>query len=399
MSGYRKAGPVTLALGLILAGCILLISNIKGYGIIGAALKFWPVLLIGLGAEYFIRSYLNKKKHGDEAETKFSLATVVVILLVALFGYVGQQAAGVFENQELKTIITEAIAGDRYSYKNEFRSKAIDVKPGITSIKLDGLNGRVDLVPSTDGKFHVEAGITGWGASESEARRKAEMYKIDIKEGDVINVYTGQQATNSRRPLEVTYRFMIPKGVNVVVDSEGVIKADNIEANIKVKALNGEVTLRNIKGDISFEGDNGQATFENIDGNLESRLGSGKLYIKDVAKNIHVDNDNCNVEIVSSKPVGMNYAVNSLNGFIVLKVPEASNAAVKAETAAGKIRGSLVEPGKLTQPDQLAQPNQSGQPGQSRDQGPGGKASIVLGSGKGLINLTSETGNIVLDKY
>lgn len=418
MSNYRKAGPVTLAVGLILFGVILLASNISGNGITLTALKYWPILLIGLGAEYFIRSYLNKKKYGiEEAQTKFSLATVVIIILVTLLGYTGQKAAEILGNQDINAAINEVIAGDKFSYKNEFKSKAIDVKPGVTSVNLESLGGRINLVPSTDGKFHVEADITGWGPSQSEARRRTEMVKIEIKEGTVINVYSGQsQVTNSRRPLQVVYRFMIPKGINIVVDNEGLIRADNIEANLKIRTSDGKVVLRNIKGDVALEGDSGQVTMDVIDGNVESKLSSGKITIKDVSKNIHADNDDSNIEIISSKPVNSNYSINNRNGYIVLKVPESSNCIVKAETTQGKIRGSLNFRYEYSQPDkavpqsgQPGQPGQSGQPSiqsnqseypiQSVEQVPGGKATAVLGSGKNLITLTAETGNLVIDKY
>lgn len=383
MNKNRKAGPVTLAVGLILIGFMLLVANIQGYGVLEVTLKFWPIILIGLGAEYFVRAYLNKNNDNNEG-TKFHLPTLVIILLVTITGFMGQQVAGLFKNHELSNFITEAIAGDRYSYRSEYQSKVIDVKPGITSIILDGIEGKVDLVPSVDGKFHVQAGITGWGPSEIEAKRRAEMVRIDIKEGDVINVYGHQGARgNTRRPVEVAYRFMIPKGVNIHIESENGhnIKADNLEANLKIKAQFAKVSIRSIKGNVSYEGENGQATFESIDGNLETRLGSGKMFIKDVTKDFYANSDNCDMEIFSSKPVTAKYSINNLNGFIVLKLPETSDASLTAKTTIGKIRGSLNVK------------HETGEPGQ------GVTASVVLGSGKGAIDLTTESGNIVMDKY
>ena len=394
----RKAGPITLALGLIIFGCILLISNIAGIGAMASVVKFWPLLLIGLGIEYFIRSYRNRKNGESEEETKFHLPTVIIIILAAFIVYTGQQVAALTKNNELSTLITEAIAGDSYSYKSEYESEAIDVKPGITSVKLDSLNARVDLVPSSDGKFHVQSAVTGWGPSEPEARRRAEMFKIDVKKGDVINVNGGQgQGIHSRRPLGVAYLLMIPKGINVYIENDmGQIKADNLEANLNIKAESAEVSVRGIKGNVFFEGENGQATFEAIDGNLETRLSSGKIFIKDVSKDIRAENDNSDIEISSSKPVYANYSINNYNGFIVLKIPEASDAVVTAKTETGKIRGSL---NIKYEPNQPA-PGQPvpGQPVPS-EPGPGGKAAITLGAGKGSINLITVSGNIIIDKY
>jgi len=124
VNNNKKAGPVTLALGLIFFGVVLLIANVAGTGVLAAALKYWPVLLIGLGVEYFA-------------------------------------------------------------------SKPIVVKTGITKLKIDNLNGKIDLVPSQDDKLYVKARIVGWGPSEKEARRRAEMVGINISEGDVVNINPG----------------------------------------------------------------------------------------------------------------------------------------------------------------------------------------------------------------
>lgn len=420
MSKSIKAGPVTLAVALILIGFILLVGNVIGGGIVLTALKYWPVLLIGLGAEYFIRTYSNKKKYGtDEVQTKFSLAIIVFILVVSLLGYTGQKAAEILWNQDIKSVVTEMFAGERFSYTNEFRSKAIDVKPGLSTINLEDLDGRIDLVPSADGKFHVEADITGWGPSQSEAQRRTEMFKINIKEGPVINVYSGKtQVSNSKRSLEVVYRFMIPKGISITVDNQRLIRADNIEANLKIRLSNGDVVLRNIKGNVAFEGDAAQVTLDGIAGSVESTLSSGKLFLKNVSGNVHVDSDDSNIEIINSMPINSNFSIKSLNGYIVLKVPESSNALIKAETVKGKLRGSLKYKYEAGRPDRAAgngefsqpgqqnqdglpanQPNQDSQQNQSEEQVRGGSATAVLGSGKGIINLTTETGNIVIDKY
>lgn len=71
-----KVGSYTLALGLIALGTGLLAHN---FNLIPApsVLRLWPLLLIGLGAEYFIRKITNR---GDEIQ--FSIPSVVLIGLI-----------------------------------------------------------------------------------------------------------------------------------------------------------------------------------------------------------------------------------------------------------------------------------------------------------------------------
>lgn len=347
MAGNRKAGPVTLALGLIFFGCVLLTANFTGTGIFISTLKYWPVLLIGLGLEYFCRSYLNKKNNAAEV-TRFHFPTVLVILLVAVISYSGQQVAGVFKNQELSSFINEAVAGSNFKYNRDYKYKPLAVKPGVTKIVIGNIHGRVDLVPSPDGKLHIGARITAWGPSTAEARKRAEMVGINVEEGDVISISgSPDRIFNNRRPAEITYRVMLPKGVSVAAENaQGDVRADNVEADLDINAQN------------------------------------GNIIIKDAAQNVRVINENGRIDISSTRPVKANYSITNRNGEIVLRIPGKSDATVTAQIQNGTVSGSLDLKMARTQ-----------------DNGQAVKGTVTLGSGTGAINLSSENGNIIVDKY
>jgi len=392
MAGYRKAGPVTLALGLILAGCILLVTNIKGYGIIGSVLKFWPVLLIGLGAEYFVRSYLNKKNNLDEAQTKFHIPTVIIIVLIASVGYLGQQVSGLVNKDELSSLVNEALAGSKYTYKNDFKSGPIPVKPGSTRVRMQSWDGRVDMVPSTDGNLYVEAAVNAWGPSDAEAKRRAEMVKIKVDQGDVIDISRNpDQQYNIRYKVDVKYRIMVPQGMDVTVENgTGSIRADNLKADLDIKSENGSIELSNIIGSVFINGEGGEVRCRNLDGTLEAEMENGSIYIKDVTKDVRVNGRHGRIEVSSINPITANYNVSSESGEIIFKLPETSNATVSATTKTGALQGSL--PIKT---DLLSGTNDSGGP---EHPGPGAKGSLVLGAGKAQVNLYCENGAITIDK-
>lgn len=359
MAGNKKAGPVTLALGLIFFGCVLLIANFTGTGVLTTTLKFWPVLLVGLGVEYFIRGYINRKNSEGEG-ARFHFPTVIVILLVAFIGYSLQQATALFKNRELNSFVSEAIAGANYNYKHDFEYKPLTVRAGVTKVVIDNPRGKVDLAPSPDGKLHVRAHIVAWGPTEAEAKRRAEMVKVNIEEGDVINISrTPERNYNIRHPAEVAYRIMVPKGVSVATE-KGVndLRADSLDADLDIKA-------------------------------------DGSIVIRDAARNVLVASEGGRVDVSSNRPVKANYDITSKFGEITLRIPGNSDARVSARTQHGSIDGSLnLKTEKLTGPNQAGPGHETAEP----DGVSGVRGTVTLGSGKGSINLNSENGNIIVEK-
>ncbi len=400
MAENKKAGPVTLALGLIFFGFGLLMFNFFGPGILAAALKYWPVLLIGLGAEYFTRSYLNRKNNPD-AGTRFHLPTVFIILLAAVIGYAGQQAAGLYKNQELGGFISEAIAGGNFDYQYNFESKPLVVKPGVTKVKIDAMQGRIDLAPSQDGKLQVRARIIAWGPSEEEAKKRAEAVKINVDEGEVIGISRAPEGNhNLRRHPVVSYRIMVPKGITIVTEkTAGDIKADNLEANLEIKDFTGDSNITGIIGNVALDGEYGQINFREIDGNVEIRTVSGEINIKDVTQNIQVANDHGRIEIAGTRPVSGNYSINTKNGDIMLRIPAASDATVLARTENGAINGTLNLKMEKLKENNTQHPALDEETTGSTAHTAGAKGIVKLSSGKGAINLSTENGNITVDKY
>lgn len=73
-----KTGSYTLALGLITLGVASLVANL-GFLEVSKVLKLWPLLMIGLGLEYFIQKLTTK---GEEVQ--FSIPSTVLIGLITV---------------------------------------------------------------------------------------------------------------------------------------------------------------------------------------------------------------------------------------------------------------------------------------------------------------------------
>ena len=384
MHKNKKAGPVTLALGMILFGVILLISNFSGTGIFATALKYWPLLLIGLGVEYFVRSYLNSKK--EEGEAGFHLPTLIIILLIALGGYAGHQVTGILQSHDLNGVITEAVAGTKYSYKHEYKSNPITAAPG-TKIRIDDLGGQLDMVPGEGDKIYVEAEITGWGPTREEAKTRAEDFTVDISEGNVISISRSPQVNmfDFKRSPFVKYRIVVPAKVKVAVDnSSGGLRADNLEADMEINMEHGDLSLAGITGDVSVDGGYGRINVKDVTGNLDVRSSSGDINVHNVSGDMRLVMENGNVEISGTNPMTAKSYVTNQNGSTIVRIPEKSDVSVTAETKHGSISGSL----KL---DMEKSQNTPENPGS------GSKGTAVLGAGKGVISVTSDNGAIIID--
>jgi len=384
MKSNRRAGPITLAVGLIFFGLVMLISNLTGIGLLASVFKFWPILLMALGIEYFIKSYISKKKNEDEG-ARFHFPTVIIILLVTFIGFCGQQAAGLLQNRELAGLINEAIAGNAFSYTHQFTSKP--VKPGLTKVRAEEHKGNFDIRPSSDGMLHVNASIVGWGPSEVDAKKRAEFVKINISEGSVINISRGHDRSfQGRRQADIKYRLEIPDGVDIEIENGlGDIKANNLASNILIDNQNGDVSLTDIKGNVVVNGENGQLSCRSIYGNVDVRMRTGDIEIFEPYKDVRVTNRNGRIELSGSKTLDSNYNIINRNGEIVCRIPEESNVKISAQLDTGSIGGSLG-----LRAERLPEPGGSGDVT---------RGTAVLGNGEGSINIFNRNGNIVLDKF
>lgn len=361
ISPNGKAGAITFALGLIILGAVLLTANFMGQGILVSSIKLWPVLLIGLGMEYFIRRYINSKAN-PEAETKFHIPALISILIISLTAYSVQQVISVINLPDINNLINETISGTNYTYNRTY-TKDITLRPGIARLVLSDLDCKVDLVPSNDEQIHIKANIDAWGPSESEAKRRAEMVKLHVDEGDIINVSLLEaQQDNLRRRPQITVRIMVPKGVEISLDKiNGQLRADSLQNNVEISGQSGRFNLNRIQGNIMANVSNGEVLLNNIAGNIKVEAESGEIKITNPQKDVTVKNS---------------------SGVITMNINPSLNAAIDAVVDVGEISGSL----------------EGLEINQIQENGPGRKAKAVMGTGQSKISLYNNNGQIFINQ-
>lgn len=122
--GTVKAGPITLAFGLILGGLLILLYNFHVITRPEVLWKLWPLLLIGLGVEYFLKRAFNR-----EEEVQIHAASVILIIIIILAG--GALYAATFAGRNLDKIISGIPWHEMdLTHQRTWTTNAIDIKPG-----------------------------------------------------------------------------------------------------------------------------------------------------------------------------------------------------------------------------------------------------------------------------
>ena len=349
--GIVKAGPITLALGLIIGGLVLLLFNFGVVRNLGWLWNLWPLFLIGIGLEYFIRKAQNK-----EQEVHFHVPSIILIIFLLIAGGVSYAAVNFARN------IDNFTGGFPFyqanlDYSRTWESQepvAIEVGETLT---VQNQRGRVELVPAQGNTITVVATIQS--PEHGPSREFAESLEPEIvRQNGGVLISVPEDTNQASRQVLTDLKVMVPKHIDVLVDSAiGRVIAENLEINLKVNGSVGSVELSRIGGNIEVMNNTGQIKVTEPGGNLTATTNTGSL------------------EVSSESPLSGNYELQSNTGRVNLTMPKNSNLAIRAESRTGRV-------------------SVQGLPGGGGQDGPGDQYSHTLGSGQGTADLRVGTGSI-----
>jgi hypothetical protein len=340
-----KAGPITLACGLIIGGVVLLLAN---FGAISSLTWLWklsPLLLVGIGAEYFLKRQLNRD---PEIEVRFSIASLLlVIVLILVSGMVS--TGGSF------------LGSLGQSYTRTWDSQPLEVKDG-DQLVVENPFGRIDLTPASGTTLSVRALIRS--PASGPAREQADQAVVDVEQiGNQIFVRVPSQsplvALGSLSNISYDLEIKAPSKIDAsLTSSAGVVTASDLQGNIDVRANAGKVELNGIGGNIAVQSETGLVQIVDPGCDVTSGIGSGIL------------------DLSSSHLLAGKYDLDDSTGKISFDIPAASDLTIKAVSDAGKISVSGFDAQKPLM------------------NGIGSTFDATLGSGKGQASLQVDTGSI-----
>jgi hypothetical protein len=339
-----KAGPITLASGLILGGVVLLLYN---FGVIPGLTWLWklaPLLLVGIGVEYFLKRLLN---HDPETEVRFSIASLLLIIVLILVG------GAIYTTGVFGGAAGSFLGSLGQPYTRTWDSQPLEVKDG-DQLLVDNPFGRIDLLPATGAALSVRALIRS--PESGPAREQADRASVEVdRSGNQVLVRVPSLSPNISYDLEIK----VP------------VKMD---ANVTSSA--GAVTAADLQGDLDVEGGMGKIDLERIAGNISVREAAGLVRVLEPGSNVTINSNAGSLEFSSNHPLAGRYDLETNTGKISFDIPAVSDLAVKAASDTGKI---IV----------------SGFDGQEPlMNGTGSTFDATLGSGKGQASLQVNAGSI-----
>lgn len=369
MAEKVKAGAVTLALGLVGIGLGMLVYNFGGLPSLENVWKLWPLLLIFLGLEYFIRRMLNK-----ESEVVFHIPSVLLIGVVVLAG----SAAGAIYSADIGSILDDTVFRQRISHTRHWQAEPFTISEG-SRLELENENGTLRIKASEDGKLRATAEIVSYGSTEEKARMEAEKREIIIEKGMTTRIIAEREGTSRGFNGVVNLTVEIPPGLVLAQSSNGSIDIDNAGGRFSVRTENGRVNLRDLDGSLEVRSENGRVTADEISGDISAVTENGEIRIKDPGGNVVAESENGAIELASERPLDKDYSLQSRQGKLNFRLPNTSNLEIEARTSHGRITG-------------MGADNSAGA-GQDRSE------RMKLGTGNGKARLITENGSIQVNAY
>ncbi len=354
VKGINKAGPVTFAVGLISAGLALLLYNLGAIPTLGWVWKLWPLLLIGIGVEYFVKRALHR-----EEEINFHLPSIILILLLIMAGGAVYAVSGVGSSLGGLVGGMPWYHDNRLTYLRSWESGAVPVNDG-ERLRVENNLGVIELLPARDGELSVQAVIRA--PETGPARSLAEQVEPEVTRADGLVTVAAPDAGSVERVFnrvvtDLTIR--VPKGLDVEVQSgSGRVVAGDLDNNLKL------------------DGNTGSLELINLSGRIEVRNNTGRIEIKDPGGDVIAETNTGSIEMTSDRPLDAGYELTSSTGLVYLQLPGDSSLQINAVSRNGNISVTGL-------PD-----------GQVRRDGLRAEYNHILDEGKGKADLEVGTGSI-----
>jgi hypothetical protein len=332
-----------------------------------AVLKFWPLLLIGLGVEYFARKLLSGEK-----ELRFSILSAVLIGLLALSAWVANTVSNIAPGD----FLTDQIFGDNAGYVRHWQGDPVPVGEG-SRLEIESRLGDLEITASPDDRLHLSARIEGRGSTEDKARAAAEATEIHVETGPVVRVYTDANRTGGRAGATIKLQAAVPAGLKIAVSNRtGGITVKGLSAeSLDIDTWAGGIDIDQFTGALKAKSDAGEISLGGLNGNADIEASNGRIEIRNPGGDIKAVNRNGSISLESDSPLSGKYMLRGDNGEITIRLPRDSDLKIKASSKNGEIAGLE---------------NASTQPGHNTGE-------ATLGSGKGLADLETKNGRVEVD--
>ncbi|MGE5405035.1 MAG: DUF4097 family beta strand repeat-containing protein [Candidatus Saccharibacteria bacterium] len=398
----RKAGTITTAAALVILGGLLLINQLApDLAWAQDPVKWWPLLLVGLGVEIIIMRIINK-----EEPIKADPLIFVFLIIVLIAGIYGQIRGPIWGQ-----LSDSGVFGWKYTDTKHYPVNAATI--GIDTLTIDMPTQDIKLVSGPEGNVKAIAKVTihtNKKSSLPESLIQIQKQGSELKLNEIDRAW--RSGFRSRELSSVVY---VPKGIKVKVISEsGNVQAENLSNPLNVEAESGNVELSNITGDLDLRLESGNISLRQHRGNARITDENGEITVADSKGEIEIIGQNGNVALnesygrIKASAESGNVAINNSkgltgdcrlstqNGNIELRAGTLSDCKVTVEGMDMNLPAYLTD--KLKPPAIPVPPsNVKDNPVQPVEPiEPGREVNITLGNANKNIELRTENGTIIV---
>jgi hypothetical protein len=280
----RHASGIFPGLVLLAAGILLLLHNYAGLSLSGIFWRWWPLILIFLGAiKIYERAAASRAK--DPGAARITGGEILLVLCVLALMSIVAIAERV--RNDFPGTIRDINVGDAYPF--DLDVAPVHVPPNAR-ITVRGLRGNI-TVRSTDTSDIRVTGtkqVRDW--NESDAQRRAGLVSVEIvPNGDGFEIHS-INASDSR--ISVDMDVQVPLKATVIVRNEkGDITVSDLSTPVSVTNGNGDVEVRNAASDVSVEMHKGDVKVSDTKGDVKISGKGGEVNIASATGSFTLDGE------------------------------------------------------------------------------------------------------------
>lgn len=318
-----RVGTISMGVLLITTGILLMLQRINGISTIAIILRWWPIILILIGAEVLVYSYFSKE---EVPKVKYDGLSIFIVVILIIFS-MGAYTLSSLNIGEFRTTFFNSFPG-MYKYESNY-TKNLTIDPKA-SVKLSASNayGNMEIEQSTSKKIEIEAEIKIRNNDEAYAKKISEKL-IEVKATDGIKIISKvKDYLNDRTKIQnitVNLKVKVPAGMEVSLENEyGDITARDVTKALTISDKNGRVTTNTTGGNLKIDNQYGDIDVTDVLGSCEVNDKNGQVEINNVGKNLMVFNEYGNITVdrvkgdVNLKDKNADIKVNDISGSVVI---------------------------------------------------------------------------------
>jgi len=289
LNRYR-IGTITLALTFIGLGVLTLWANLTAQPVWQGIAKWWPVVLILLGAEVILRHTLA----GGQPPRWDALSIVLLFFLIGglalgstVMAVPGVPRFTVMTARGMPRFVANVL-GTRAELTHE-RQIELSLQSG-GNLRIDNLMGSVRVVPVTTAEYRARADIRVVDINEDAAAKLADGVRVDFTGGSkpVLAVTIPPRLQGQSVTIDLT--VTVPDRMNLdVKTSFGDVDIQDIEGDLHLDTRHGNVRLADLVGDLKAFSQFGILEGSRLEGDVQIRGNHLGVELDTVTGTVEVD--------------------------------------------------------------------------------------------------------------